>query len=204
MSTKIKILLVIFNAVLVLLFTFILPIRFEENDDVMMLLFSSGSYTGHPENVLVFINYIYGSVLQVFYSVLPNYEWYTLFFLFFHVISVSVLSYEILRNQTNKITKVVLMLILYLFEVRLLFQLQFTTTAALLALSGLILLNKKSYVNYFLGALFFITASLIRFEAAFLVLLVIFPLFLKNYIRGNKNLKIKIVSSASLGCVTDK
>lgn len=60
-----KILLIFFNILLIIFLSLILPLRFEENDDVMILLFSSGNYTGQPENILVFMNIIYGSVLQV-------------------------------------------------------------------------------------------------------------------------------------------
>ena len=44
-----------------------LPIRFEENDDIVMLLLASGNYTGELESTLIFIHPIYGVFLNILY-----------------------------------------------------------------------------------------------------------------------------------------
>lgn len=198
-NVKCKIFIVLLNALIFLILSLFITCRFEDNDDVIMLLFSSGSYTGQSETILVFINYLYGALLQNFYIVLPNYEWYTLFFLLFHVISVSVLSYEILKVNTGRITKVIFLFILYLVEIRLLFQLQFTTTSALLALAGFILITKKSNFYLFFGAILFIISSLIRFEAAFLVLLIFSPQIMKKLYFHDFKLKYFVIVCSIVG-----
>ena len=64
-----------------------LSIRFETNDDVVMLMISSGAYSGTPDYHLVFINVIYGLLLKGLYFILPGLEWYTILFsLFFMVV----------------------------------------------------------------------------------------------------------------------
>ena len=46
--------------VIFLFLAWALSIRFESNDDVVMLMISSGAYSGTPDYHLVFINVIYG------------------------------------------------------------------------------------------------------------------------------------------------
>ena len=41
----------------------ILPMQFEENDDVMMTMIANGTYSGTPDYHLVYINVLYGRVL---------------------------------------------------------------------------------------------------------------------------------------------
>ncbi|MGB0165887.1 MAG: hypothetical protein ACPF8V_03430, partial [Luteibaculum sp.] len=52
-------------------------IRFEQNDDVMMLLLASGAYTGEPEYRLVFMNPMLGHLLNALYQGKESIEWYT-------------------------------------------------------------------------------------------------------------------------------
>jgi hypothetical protein len=202
MSSKQKILLLFLNILFISILALLLPVRFEENDDVMMLLFSSGAYTGQPENILVFINSIYGSFLQLLYTFYPIIEWYTLLFLIFHIIFITILSYEIISKNLSKIAKVVFLLVLYLFEIRLLFQLQFTTTSALLALAGLILITKKQKLYIFVGAILFTIATLIRFEAAFLVFLIFIPQLYKTFFYHNyRIIYLKLLFLGLLICI---
>ena len=58
-----------------------LPFRFEENDDVIMLLLASGNYTGNFESNLIFINPIYGGLVAFLYKSIKGIEWYTFLFI---------------------------------------------------------------------------------------------------------------------------
>ncbi|MEO6719110.1 MAG: hypothetical protein ABIN67_02050 [Ferruginibacter sp.] len=168
-------------------FACILPIRYEENDDIVMLLFASGKYSGTPEPHLIFINYIYGVFLNFLYSRQPGIEWYSVLFAIIHIISLSVISWKIVCNE--KIKWVYKLLFLGLFatiEIRCILYFQFTTTAALSSLAGIILMYYRKSFQRTLGVVLFLVACFIRFEAAFLVLLVISPVFLHHIIANNR------------------
>lgn len=159
------------------IFAYILPITFEDNDDVLMLLFASGKYTGTPEAHLVFINYIYGFFVSTLYSITTKIEWYTVLFSILHIVSLSVILREVLEKNIAKVYKLLFLFLFYAFEIRLIISFQFTTTAALTALSGSILLLRTNSFEKMAGAIVLIIASLIRFEACILVLTVVAPVF---------------------------
>ena len=73
------------------LLAWIFSIRFETNDDVVMLMISSGAYSGTPDYHLVFINVIYGLLLKALYTIFPNMEWYTILFALLHIFSFSLI-----------------------------------------------------------------------------------------------------------------
>lgn len=54
------------------LFAVLFPLRFETNDDVSMLLLSSGVYTGKNETFLIFMNILYGTILKYLYSAISS------------------------------------------------------------------------------------------------------------------------------------
>ena len=87
----------IFTSVFFIIAAYLLPIRFETNDDVVMLLLASGNITGTPEFFLVFINAIYGFLVSSLYKIFPFVEWYTLLFSFIHIVSISVLVTQIFK-----------------------------------------------------------------------------------------------------------
>jgi hypothetical protein len=174
-------LLLIGNIFFFILFAYFLPIRFEENDDVVMLLFASGKYSGNPEPHLVFINYIYGLFLKFLYSIIPGIEWYTIIFSLIHILFLSVISWSILTNKKiNYLYKYIFLLLFYVIEVRLILLFQFTTTAAICALTGSFLIFYEKNFQRIFGMLLILVAGLIRFEATLLVLLVLSPIFIST------------------------
>ena len=60
--------LLLVNAIFFVLAAYLLPIRFQDNDDSLMCLIASGNYSGTPDAHLVFINYFYGLIVKIFYS----------------------------------------------------------------------------------------------------------------------------------------
>lgn len=167
--------LLIANAILLILLIHILPVRFETNDDVMMLLIGSGIYSGSPDAHLVFINYIYGSLVSFLYTHFPGIEWYTVLMISIHILSISIISWKILGSNTSLIRKVIYLFIFYCIEINLIVYLQFTTTASLCALSGIILFVSDNLSKKILALLIFTLASLIRFESVFLILIINIP-----------------------------
>ena len=65
----------------------LLPLGFEENDDVMMAMIANGSYSGAPDYHLVYINVLYGWVLAGLYSLSFNFKLSTLNFIYSQCLS---------------------------------------------------------------------------------------------------------------------
>jgi hypothetical protein len=168
--------ILLFNALFFLLLGYFLPLKYEENDDIIMLLFASGVYSGVSDAHLVFINYIYGLGLVGLYKWWPSIEWYTYLFLLFHFISLSVLSFYLLKKPKNWLN-ISFLLLFYILEVHHLLFLQFTTTAGMLALGGIIFIRSSNNGQMIGGILLFNLGALIRFEAAMVVLLISLPAF---------------------------
>ena len=176
---------VLFSVVFFVSMAFLLPIRFEENDDVVMLLFASGQYTGTPEFRLVFINSIWGLMLKILYSLTNTIEWYSLLFAICHVFSLSIILWSVFKKRVNYLIKMLFAGIFLLLEIRFIAQFQFTTTTAMLALSGLALTleNDRRLLN--IGLIIFAISTLIRFEAAILILILFSPLLIKRFFDNN-------------------
>jgi hypothetical protein len=179
--------ILIFTSVFFIVAAYFLPIRFEENDDVVMLLLASGSITGTPEFFLVFINSIYGFLVSSLYKILPFVEWYTLLFSFIHILSMSIIITCIIKKQQNFFLKLAFITLFYIIQLYLIQNFQFTTTAALSSIAGLVLsYNSQNRVHFLGGIALFVIASLIRFEAAFLVLLIFLPIIFWDCISVRK------------------
>lgn len=187
-----------FSIVFFVLMAMLLPIRYEENDDIVMLLFASGQYTGTPEFRLVFINSIWGLLLKGLYSITTKIEWYSLLFALSHILSLSIIMWSIFENKANKYFKYLFALFFLVMEMRFIAQFQFTTTTAILAFSGLILTLHNSQLRIILGLSIFAISTLIRFEAAILVLLLFVPMLVKRYLVCLKKQEIKLFIYAGL------
>lgn len=182
--------LLIFNTLLFVILFLILPGKFEENDDIMMCMIANGTMTGVPDFHLVFINAVYGLILQYLYSTISGLEWYTILFSIFHIASISVITFQILTDEEWKpIFKISFLAFLYVIWARIIVAFQFTTTAGLLCFAGCLLMlkyngkGKNYWISLCLSYLFIITASLIRFKAAGLVALIFAPLFINKCFR---------------------
>lgn len=174
--------LLLFNTICFFALSILLPISFETNDDVTMLLISSGSYTGYPDAHLVFINYVYGLLLQTLYTNFPQLEWYTIFFSLIHILSITIISWCTLNSKKKISRQIIYLGLLYSIEAWIILNFQFTTTAAIGATAAIILLHSKDTLSSKISALLlFIIASLIRFDAAFLVLCVFSPFILIQF-----------------------
>ena len=161
---------------------FLLPIKFEDNDDIVMLLFASGQYTGTPEFRLVFINSIFGYLIKLLYTITTKIEWYSVLFSLIHILSIAVILWKLINANSTILWKFVFVIFVLAIEARLITQFQFTTTAAIASLSGLILLSNNERKNWIYGIILFCIGTLIRFESSILVLILFSPSFIKGYI----------------------
>ena len=190
------------NIVFFALMAWLLPMGFEENDDVMMAMIANGSYSGVPDYHLVYINVIYGWVLASLYSLTRAVEWYTLSFAILHILSMSALSYCLITMPNRaRWEKVLWLLILYVLWARIIAALQFTTTAGLVTLAGCVLLLRKNPGARWSGAAMVVTGALIRFMAAGLVGLLMAPIIVYTYrLEWKKYIAIVMMLAAVVGC----
>lgn len=190
------------NIVLFALLAVLLPLGFEENDDVMMCMIANGTYSGTPDFHLVYINVLYGFVLAGLYSLTTAVEWYTLSFAVLHILSMSVLAYCILTTPNRaRWEKVLWLLILYVLWARIIIALQFTTTAGLVCLAGCMLLLRESKKARWSGVVLVIIAALIRFMAAGLVGLLMAPIIVYTYrLNWRRYIAIVVMLTAVVGC----
>lgn len=168
-----------FTSILFIALAIILPIKFEDNDDIVMLLFASGQYTGIPEFRLVFINSIFGYFLKTLYTLTNKIEWYSVIFSIIHIISTSLILWKLFKTKSTLIWKLLFAIIFITFQARLITQFQFTTTAAIVSLAGLILFSETIRRQWILGIVLFCIGTLIRFESAILVLIIYSPYYAK-------------------------
>ncbi|MGB0870099.1 MAG: hypothetical protein ACPGSD_10915 [Flavobacteriales bacterium] len=177
-----------------------------------MSLIASGSYTGSPDPHLIFSNIIYGGILNAFYNLFPKIEWYTYFQIIFLWFSVSLHTKEILSLNISKFLKGTFLFLSISIFVSIIIKLQFTYTAGYIAITGVMLFNdKNSNLKLALGIFLIFWSSLIRYEAALLVILISSPITLldvnKLYdILRSRIIKVGMISVlfVGLGIVIDK
>lgn len=190
------------NIVFFAVMAVVLPLEFEENDDVMMCMIANGTYCGVPDFHLVYINVLYGHVLTWLYSLTSVVEWYTVCFAILHIVSMSVLVYCVLTTPNRaRWEKVLWLLVLYVLWIRIIGALQFTTTAGLVCIAGCMLLLRPSAKARWSGVALVIIAALIRFFAAGLVGLLMAPIILYTYrLEWRKYIPVVVMLMAVVGC----
>ena len=202
LKLKDKLYILAANIVFFAVMAWMLPLGFEENDDVMMAMIANGTYSGAPDYHLVYINVLYGWVLAGLYSLTKVVEWYTLSFAVLHVLSMSVLSYCLITMPNRaRWEKILWLIILYVLWARIIVALQFTTTAGLVCLAGCVLLLRESKKARWSGVAMVIIAALIRFWAAGLVGLLMAPIIVYTYrLEWRKYIAVVVMLTAVVGC----
>jgi len=190
------------NTVLFAVLAIVLPLAYEENDDVMMCMIANGSYSGTPDCHLVYINVIYGWVLTLLYGLTQAVEWYTLSFAVLHVLSMTVLSYCVLTTPNRaRWERVLWLLFLYVLWARIIVALQFTTTAGLVCLAGCMMLLRESKKARWSGVVLVVIAALVRYMAAGLVGVLMAPIIVYTYrTEWRKYMAITVMLAAVAGC----
>lgn len=161
-----------------------LPINYETNDDIVMMLLSSGRYTGNYESGLIFINYILGGLIAYFYSMSSCLEWYTIILAFIYLISITIITLFFLKKNSSTSTIFLCVLLLKCIEYYFVTNFQFTIVAGFAAIAGFLLLDTKKTSNHIIGFLLLITASLVRFHILPLLIFLLLP----GYLWKNKQM----------------
>lgn len=133
------------NTAFFILMAWLLPIHYEENDDVTMCMIANGVFSGNPDGHLVFINAIYGWMLAGLYMLSKAVEWYTLSFCVLHVLAMTGIVCVVVRDEgMHPLLKGMFLVFMYVIWTRIIIAFQFTTTAGLLCFSGCLAMLQHS------------------------------------------------------------
>jgi len=165
------------NIILFALFFYFVTPRFQTPDDFIMMQIASGRLTGQPSEYLFYSNIIIGKLLVFLYSFLPHINWYPILLYFIHFISMIAIFCSLFSKKKNIYIISVYLLIFSVFELYFLTYLQWTTTAFVAGLGGIVLflsfLESKGKSFYFANAvsIILITISgLIRENVFYLII----------------------------------
>ncbi len=174
--------------------------RFETNDDTVMMYIADGTIFGEPSEHLVYTNVVIGKILAGLYSITTGITWYSLYLYAALAASFAVTLYlfatgpRMARREAIVVGSAVFVVTLYSWM-----NLQFTTTAAILASAGAVLYvfgppDDVSLKLPLLGGLMAGVATMIRFEGALLPLAVFAPFLVVAAVsRGGRRLAAFVV-----------
>ncbi len=180
--------IVALTTIFYVIFYLFFPVIFEDNDDVVMLMISSGALTGSPDEHLVFQHIFIGYILKFLYLLSPNVEWYSLHLIVAQITALSIIIFVFLelKQFENKIILIASLIGLLTFATFFILRVQFTTTAFLLAGAGFLLLkyifsNENIQLNKCIIACFMLLwSSMIRFEPLIISSIILAPFFIVN------------------------
>jgi hypothetical protein len=149
---------------------------YETSDDVGMSMVSAGlGFAERPDDHLLYTSFIIGRCLNAIYSISPDLPWYALYLLASQTLAMVVIIRLLPGRGSLLIPALFLLSCLRPVEM-----LQFTTTAALVASAGSLLLltgaehsHKKGWILRFLfpALMLFALSALIRHLSTYLILL---------------------------------
>lgn len=171
---------------------------------------ASGYYTGSPSEYLVYTNVVIGKVLKTLYTYEQNIDWYSVYLYSIHFLSMWFLLVLLLRAKTSPgLLAIIFFLILFaFFELRFLVRVQFTTTAAVSGITGLLLvcseaINERKSVFLNVAGVFLIFLSfLCRSSACYLVTILLVPLVFYSLYYRYSRLFIGTLAASALLCFT--
>ncbi len=158
---------------------------FNSGDDVFLLYQVSGGFGDPPSNLLQYDHIwhpLLGRILAFGFHHFPRVNWYGLALLLFQLKACTVLLYVFSRRFRPAGAFLFFGLFFCLVEIRALLSLQFTFTAWMLALAGMLLLHqsliaggKTERVNSLFAILLLLLAGLLRLQVAGAVVLLFIP-----------------------------
>jgi hypothetical protein len=157
---------------------------YETNDDVVMNLIAAGvAVVDHPDEHLLFINVVLGWPLSRLYMLAPGVPWYGISQFCALLAAAWGMAYALLRVSPSLRRLSVVLLVFVLALLPCLAQMQYTKTATLVSLAGLLLFlaplrgatSWPRAADVAAGALLLL-GSLIRFQSLLLALVIASPL----------------------------
>ncbi|HRG69986.1 MAG TPA: hypothetical protein PLS73_14140, partial [Saprospiraceae bacterium] len=131
----ITIVLTIFFSILILL-----DPAYETSDDTMMNYIAAGTLNGEPSQYLVFSNYLEGVFLKWLFVRFPGINWYPLFLYSIQLLAFVQITYVLNKANGSRFFFGLYLLLYAIFVVYVIINLQFTSTAFLSGIAGLLTL----------------------------------------------------------------
>lgn len=154
---------------------YLLPFRFQVNDDVLMMWLVSGAYTGKFESYAVFIHPLLSHFFSICYKTFPEIPWYPL--TWFMVVYLAYVQWvRIVLSQEKQLNQRVFWMVLFLaYAIHHLYFLQFTAVAGIAAFTGILgvvlQLQSKKGTFGFLAYFLILLSVLIRTDSFFLMVI---------------------------------
>lgn len=152
---------------------------FETNDDVGMAMISSGNcIVDRPDEHLVYSSFVLGKLLNIAYGVTQQIPWYGLMLAGFQFLALIIIARIFLAKGKGDRGLAIAIVALFLAALRPVILMQFTSTAALVAIAGALLLlvaveksKSLSWRSLVPVTLLFLIAALIRSDSAKLIII---------------------------------
>jgi hypothetical protein len=197
-KTERKLLLAAFLFTL-LLFTaavIILPISYETIDDFFMNSIASGYFGGTPDEHLIYTHFLIGLILKTLFNIWNTFNWYAAYLVGVLFVSFWVISWLLLKRAQTVIALSLALYLFLVFYIKFIIQLQFTTASGCLAIAGVLLLLEKMNSKeikfnkqLILPIALLLFAGMIRHTSAFMVMILLAPLFLVLPLTIKNNLR---------------
>jgi hypothetical protein len=158
----------------------------DADDDIAMVQIVSGYFSNAPLEFPFFSSVLLGFLYRFLFSLNGNINWVILFYLFVNFLSVWDLIHNLLLIKVSVFQKITAILFILLIDCYLLNNLTFTTIASLACIAGAGAVISSLYSNHIpriqrvFGIGLILIGSLIRFESAYLVLIMFSPLIIIN------------------------
>jgi hypothetical protein len=172
-------------AYFILTYIFLLPV-FESNDDVSYTMLASGYYTGKNEFRLIFINSLLGIFLSLLYKYINGFNWYSWMIVLAQFFSLYIIIIAVLKKRCDLFS--ILLVIAFLFGPvwYSIYFVNYTTTAILPAIAGLLLLqNSKRISVIFISALLISFGLLLRWQPLITLFVFYFTYMIFNSYSAN-------------------
>lgn len=162
-------------------------LRFETNDDVFMMLIASGRYTGEPSEFLLYMNVLVGQLLKELFILFPAFNSYLVLFCAMHIFFAAAVIFVLRRMEDDGLRLTLLWAVMILFHLPVYLRLQFTTTAFVTAMGGILLAvdvavrggsARSVGVRYGSAVAGWFLAFLVRSQSALLALALAAPVLL--------------------------
>lgn len=149
-------------------------VYFEMNDDRMINEILTGVLTGTPDGHAIFVNYLLGGFLAFLYALFPSVPWFGGLLMFSHLAVYWCffgLVLEKCRNVYQHLLGILCGVFLVFSNLYIFGEIQYTSTAAVLAVGGYLclLLDDSKYRRYILFFFFELLALLLRSQAMLMI-----------------------------------
>lgn len=143
--------------------------RFETNDDYWMMAIASGEYTGRPSEFLLYPHTLIGKLLRAAFEFQPQVNWHAALLCLHHIAFAVVMVRVLVRMSSGIVPWVLLCSTAINFQIPAYLRLQFTTSAFVGAVAGILLLLDTPRVRHLFARRAQLTAAALLFIVGFLV-----------------------------------